>query len=312
VRAAPRVCEQLLRSGRVGIELLLGQAEAHPERDETSLRAVVQVSLDPAKLGLLLVDGSRAGRLEHGDALLIAPGESHREMHCEDRAQPDARPQGPEVPRDVTAQMSTRTTIAAETPAHGEAAGQPLPPDEIRPLVDETLACARRGRRRRESASTGQKRPRVVPAQMTTSTRFRMPKVAAWSASERRRRVRSTAGGRDGSFASVAGEQARDEERRVRRAGARARARAPALRCRPERTRASGRACRHATSRSRCPTSGRDRQSNGTAPAATSVNSCDRERPAEDEALKEERLLSPERVVLQDVPASAEAGGTGE
>ena len=46
------------RSGILG-ELLLRHPEAHPERDQPRLRAVVQVALDPAQLGLLGVH--RAG-----------------------------------------------------------------------------------------------------------------------------------------------------------------------------------------------------------------------------------------------------------
>ena len=57
-RSAPR---RAARGAALGIrlELLLGHAEAHPERDEPRLRAVVEVALDPAELGLLDVD--RAG-----------------------------------------------------------------------------------------------------------------------------------------------------------------------------------------------------------------------------------------------------------
>ena len=68
-RAAAGVGEQLARRLGVGGELLLGHAEAHAERDEARLRAVVQVALDAAQLGLLLVDGAGARRLERGDAL---------------------------------------------------------------------------------------------------------------------------------------------------------------------------------------------------------------------------------------------------
>ena len=47
-RAAPRR-RAAARPG-VGRELLLGHAEAHAERDEPRLRAVVQVALDPPQL----------------------------------------------------------------------------------------------------------------------------------------------------------------------------------------------------------------------------------------------------------------------
>ena len=45
----------------VGADQLLGQAEAHAERDEPGLGAVVQVALDPADLGGAVVEGLGAG-----------------------------------------------------------------------------------------------------------------------------------------------------------------------------------------------------------------------------------------------------------
>ena len=53
----------------VGVQLLLGHAEGHAQRDQPRLRAVVQVALDPAQLGLLRVHGAGPARLERGDAL---------------------------------------------------------------------------------------------------------------------------------------------------------------------------------------------------------------------------------------------------
>ena len=50
---------QLLRALRVGLEPLLRQPEAHAERDEPGLRAVVQVALDAAELGVLILDRAR-------------------------------------------------------------------------------------------------------------------------------------------------------------------------------------------------------------------------------------------------------------
>ncbi len=54
---------------RVGGELLLGHAEAHAERDESGLRAVVQVPLDPAKLRVLEIDRAGPTGLERLDPL---------------------------------------------------------------------------------------------------------------------------------------------------------------------------------------------------------------------------------------------------
>ena len=65
--ADARLGDELLRALGVGRELLLGEAEAHPERDEPGLRAVVEVALDPPQLGVLRVDGAGARRLEHVD-----------------------------------------------------------------------------------------------------------------------------------------------------------------------------------------------------------------------------------------------------
>ena len=61
-RASPRASlEQLARLGRVAVELVLGQAERHRQRDEPRLRAVVQVALDPAQLLGLGVRRRRRG-----------------------------------------------------------------------------------------------------------------------------------------------------------------------------------------------------------------------------------------------------------
>ena len=73
-RASPapsRASASSSRAAWVGArgELLLGHAEAHPERDETRLCAVVQVALDPAQLGVLYVHRARAAALERRDPL---------------------------------------------------------------------------------------------------------------------------------------------------------------------------------------------------------------------------------------------------
>ena len=51
--AEPRLGEQLAGALWIVGQLLLRHAEAHPERDQPRLRAVVQVALDPAQLGVL-------------------------------------------------------------------------------------------------------------------------------------------------------------------------------------------------------------------------------------------------------------------
>ena len=45
-RRRARLGEMLLRLLGILLELLLGEADIHPERDEPRLRAVVQVALD--------------------------------------------------------------------------------------------------------------------------------------------------------------------------------------------------------------------------------------------------------------------------
>ena len=67
-----------LPRGRVA-KRLVGQPEAHPDRDQPGLRAVVQVALDAAQLGGGVVDGLGPGLGEHLDPLLellgVAVGE---------------------------------------------------------------------------------------------------------------------------------------------------------------------------------------------------------------------------------------------
>ncbi len=75
--AHSRLGEQL--AGALGVlgQLLLGHAQAHAERDQPGLGAVVEVALDPAQLAVLDVHGAGAGRLEGLDPLghLGLPGE---------------------------------------------------------------------------------------------------------------------------------------------------------------------------------------------------------------------------------------------
>ena len=72
-RAAPGLGEQLPNGLGIRLQLLLGHPEAHAERDEACLRAVVEVALDPAELGLLDVHRACAARLEPLDPMLTSP-----------------------------------------------------------------------------------------------------------------------------------------------------------------------------------------------------------------------------------------------
>ena len=65
--ADPGLGQQLAGPLRVLGDRLLGHPEAHPQRHQPRLGAVVEVALDPPQLGLLLVDGARPGRLERVD-----------------------------------------------------------------------------------------------------------------------------------------------------------------------------------------------------------------------------------------------------
>ena len=99
--AGAGLCDQLLRALRVGLELLLRHPEAHAERDQPGLRAVVQVALDAAELGVLLLDRAQAGRLERLDAAgeAVAPLTTRDQVVHDERArQAEQRPGGPEVP----------------------------------------------------------------------------------------------------------------------------------------------------------------------------------------------------------------------
>ena len=68
LRLLVRVGHQLLGAGVAG-QALARHAEVHRERHQARLGAVVQVALDPAQLGRLLVNGPRAGGGEDVDPL---------------------------------------------------------------------------------------------------------------------------------------------------------------------------------------------------------------------------------------------------
>ena len=93
--AEPGLGDQLPHLLRVGADVLLGHAEAHPERDEPRLGPVVQVALDPAELALLRVDRARTARLQGFDPVL-APREHDRGGDDAGERQAEGREERPE------------------------------------------------------------------------------------------------------------------------------------------------------------------------------------------------------------------------
>ena len=94
-RPGPRLGEQQPRAFGVAGELLLGHPDAHPERDQAGLRAVVEIALDPAKLGLLHVDRAGTGRLELLDPMapgVLPPREDDRRVDACDDAEARTAP----------------------------------------------------------------------------------------------------------------------------------------------------------------------------------------------------------------------------
>jgi hypothetical protein len=77
-----RLRDECASSLGVLTESLLRHPEAHPERHQPRLRAVVEIALDPAQLCVLSVDGSRAGLLESLDARAAA-AKRRRNMYRE-------------------------------------------------------------------------------------------------------------------------------------------------------------------------------------------------------------------------------------
>ena len=123
---------------QVGFELLLGHAEAHAERDQTRLRAVVQVPLDPAELGLLHVDRSCAGRLELLDPVLVRRAKTPPRDDSDGAARPSNGHAARSTRRVVTRPDGTRkATISAEMPPGWRAAGSLRSPADLGPLEDE-------------------------------------------------------------------------------------------------------------------------------------------------------------------------------
>src|SRR5262249_28293169 len=102
VRSTASLGEQILRARWVGAELLLGEADAHAERDEPCLCTVVQVALDPAQLRLLRVDRAGTRLLERLDPpgqlpRTKMPAVGDERVDCQQDPEPDQRPDRPEV-----------------------------------------------------------------------------------------------------------------------------------------------------------------------------------------------------------------------
>ena len=111
---AARASRETKRALRIGSQLLLGHPHAHAERDEPRLRAVVQVTLDPAQLGLLDVHRSGAARLEPLDSVLPAARRRRPHVRLRARARAEGRPDRPEV-----AARRDRPDGDEETDEHG-------------------------------------------------------------------------------------------------------------------------------------------------------------------------------------------------
>ena len=96
-RRLARLGQVLRRLLGILLQLLLGQAEVHAERDEPRLRAVVQVALDAPQLGLGRLDRAGAGlrQLLHARLVLLAARDRFQPERQRDHSD---RPDGPERP----------------------------------------------------------------------------------------------------------------------------------------------------------------------------------------------------------------------
>ena len=98
----PGLADRPARGLGVGLELLLGHAQAHRHGDQPGLGAVVQVALEPAQLGRGVVHrlGPAAG--QHLDPLLEHLGAAGGEQQPVDlRAQPHQLRVGAEPPEEA-------------------------------------------------------------------------------------------------------------------------------------------------------------------------------------------------------------------
>ena len=153
---APRLGEELLRRGGIGGELLLGHAEAHAERDEPRLRAVVQVALDPPQLRLLLVDRTGARLLEHRDPLLrAAPREGDGGVQEQGDGESEDRPERPEVA--LAGHGPDENEEDGEHRCDAEVNREPARIRRCRSSTSTTHACAASGTPSASSDHSGQK-----------------------------------------------------------------------------------------------------------------------------------------------------------
>ena len=158
------------RLGVVG-ELLLRHAEAHPERDEPRLRAVVQVALDPPQLVSGRVHRTGARRREDADPLVITAGRPRavRRDRCDAARSPS--------PSAATPARSTRGSSPPRRRRRTGTSADAAPGDRERTRPRDATRSPRRrtpstrGRRAARpsdsSVHSGQKYARVVSAQTT-------------------------------------------------------------------------------------------------------------------------------------------------
>ena len=100
----------------VGVELRLGQAEAHRHRDQPRLRPVVQVALEPAQLGGRVVHRLGAAAGQGGHALArAAPGEPRVRKKRSTRERRAISCGVPNHQKNSVATASISTTTTSET-----------------------------------------------------------------------------------------------------------------------------------------------------------------------------------------------------
>ena len=186
--------EQL--AGPLGIvgELLLGHAQAHAQRHQPSLGAVVEVALDPAKLAVLDVDGTGPARLQRLDPLghlsAVRRRRARTAIDCAPTtmAQPDQRPDRPEVamagdrPDGDREQPTARRPRRPCQPARGcrRSAG-PVPGARRAPRTSRGSRARRPAAARPRSARSSPARSR---AQITTVTETTNASIAACTSSD--------------------------------------------------------------------------------------------------------------------------------
>ena len=193
-RSSPSACcdlgvrarQQLAHRGRVAVEPPLGEPQRERGRDEPLLRAVVEVALQPAALGVARLDDPRArggelvarlgvgerlrGELgEARDALLVAGRERAAARTDETITAPHSRPPSDDRRGDGAAE--------AERPQpRGELAGQAVVVVDARgparPPAPEPRRCRRRAARaadRRRVGSPGALQPPTTVASAPSS-----------------------------------------------------------------------------------------------------------------------------------------------